>query len=120
MAEKTFISFYLKSSTIRVFTKSVKLLEYPKYVRLLINPTKLQLAMTAYNRKELTSFRVPNGLLNDECKNTSLCFHSKMLCSLVSAKMGWIPGKSYRIPGASLNGNKGFVFYLSDAFEVTR
>ena len=119
MTENTFLSFYLKTSTIRVFKKSIRIIEYPSYVRFLIHPTRLQIAMTAYNKKELTSFKVPIRLLNDDSKS-SLSIHSKKLCGLVARKMGWIQGRSYRVPGRRLPGKKAFVFYLSDAYEVTR
>ncbi len=119
MENKTFISFYLKTSTIRVFKRSIRTIEYPTYVRFLIHPEKLQIAMTAYNKKELTSFRVSLDLLNDE-PNASLCIHSKKLCGMVARKMGWQAGKSYRVPGNRLAGKKAFIFYLEEAFEVTR
>lgn len=118
-SENTFISFYLKTSTIRVFKKAIKLIEYPSYVRFLIHPIRLQIAMTAYNKKKLTSFRVPVRLLNDET-NVSLCIHSKRLCLLVSQKMGWEAEKSYRVPGRRMMGKKAFVFNLNEAYEVTR
>ena len=89
------------------------------YVRFLIHPINLQITMTAYNKKKLTSFRVPTRLLNDET-NACLCIHSKRLCTLVSRKMGWELHKSYRIPGRRIMGKKAFVFYLSQVYEVTR
>ena len=119
MSETSFISFYLKTNTIRVFKRAIKNIEYPSYVRFLIHPINLQIAMTAYNKKKLTSFRVPIRLLNDET-NASLCIHSKRLCTLVSRKMGWESEKSYRIPGRRIMGKKAFVFYLKEAYEVTR
>ncbi len=119
MRNDTFLSFYLKTSTIRVFKRSIRKIDYPLYVRFLIHPTKLQMAMTAYDKKELTSFRVPIDLLNDET-NASLCIHSKKLCGLIERRMGWEPGRSYRVPGRQLPGRKAFVFYLSEAHEVTR
>ena len=119
MNDQSFLSFYLKTNTIRVFKKAIKTIEYPSYVRFLIHPLKLQMAMTPYDKKELTSFRVPVSLLNDET-NASLAIHSKKLCGMVARKMGWTPGKSYRIPGRRLPGVKGFVFYLNEAYEVTR
>ena len=85
----------------------------------LIHPIRLQIAMTAYNKKKLTSFRVPVRLLNDET-NVSLCIHSKRLCLLVSQKMGWEAEKSYRVPGRRMMGKKAFVFNLNEAYEVTR
>ena len=119
MDESMFLSFYLKTNSIRVFKKSIRALEYPSYVRFLIHPTKLQIAMTAYDKKELTSFRVSTRILNDET-SASLCIHSKKLCGMIARKMGWEQGKSYRIPGVRLIGNKAFVFYLNKARDVTR
>ena len=119
MDESSFLSFYLKTSTIRVFKKSIRALEYPSYVRFLIHPTKLQIAMTTYDKKELTSFRVSSRILNVET-DASLCIYSKKLCGLIARKMGWEHGKSYRIPGICLLGEKAFVFYLNEARDVTR
>ena len=119
MRADSFLSFYLKTSTIRVFNRSIKKIDYPHFVRFLIHPTKLQIAMTAYYKKELTSFRVPRNLLNGDPR-ACLSIHSKKLCGLVARKMGWEDGRSYRIPGEMLQSKKAFVFYLEDAVEVTR
>ena len=55
---KTSISFYLRNDTVRVFTSALRALDKPKYVRFLINPNTLKMAMTEYGQKEFTSFRV--------------------------------------------------------------
>ena len=119
MKADSFLSFYLKTSTIRVFNRSIRILDYPNFVRFLIHPTKLQIAMTAYSKKELTSFSVPLNLLNDDPR-ACLSIHSKKLCGLVARRMGWEDGRSYRIPGEIIQSKKAFIFYLEDAVEVTR
>jgi len=72
------------------------------------------MAMEAYDKKELTSFKVPQKLFSDS-KGTSMRIHSKRLCSLLAMRMGWNVTKSYRIPGDIFLKHQMVIFDLSKA-----
>jgi len=114
MGEKTHISFYLDCSTLRVFINAVRRIGSPTYVRFLLNPDDFRMAMEAYDKKELTSFKVPQKLFSDS-KGTSMRIHSKRLCSLLAMRMGWNVTKSYRIPGDIFLKHQMVIFDLSKA-----
>lgn len=100
MAEPAYLSFYLGSDTIYVFYGVLQRLGRPTYVRLLINPGTMQLAMLPYHRKEFTSFRVPKALYGDPPgRRAGFRIRSRAFCQLLAAKMEWDADKSYRVPG---------------------
>lgn len=119
MGEKTHLSFYLAYNTFRVFTDAVRHVGCPGYVRFLINPDDLRMAMEAYDKKGLTSFKVPGKLFSDT-KGTSMRIHSKRFCHLLADKMGWDVTRSYRIPGDIFPRQQVVIFDLSQAVVVKR
>ena len=114
MSEKTHLSFYLAYNTFRVSTDAVRHVGCPEYVRCLINPDDLRMAMEVYERKGLTSFKVPEKLFSDT-KGTSMRIRSKPFCYLLASKMGWDMTKSYRIPGDIFSKQQVVIFDLSQA-----
>ena len=52
---KTRISFYLRDYTVRVFTSALRALDKPKYVRFLINPDTLKMALSIVRKSSLHS-----------------------------------------------------------------
>lgn len=101
MAEPAYLSFYLASDTVYVFCSVLQKMGRPTYVRFLINPDTMKLAMQPYHKKEFTSFRVPKALYEDlPGKHVGLRICSRAFCQLLAAKMDWDVDKSYRIPGA--------------------
>jgi len=114
---KTRISFYLRNNTIRVFTSALRVLDKPKYVRFLINPNTLKMAMTEYGQKEFTSFRVSRKIFEDS-KDKSFRIMSKKLCTLIANRMNWDPNKSYWVEGRIYPEQKVVVYDLTSAKEI--
>ncbi len=117
MNNKTYISFYLKSNTVRVFTSSVRKIGSPKYVRFLINPKTNRMIMSSYDKKEFTSFRVSRKVLSDS-KYSSLRIRSMRFCRLLANQFGWDVNKSYRIPGLVILNQELVVYDLTGAKEI--
>ena len=115
MAEPAYLSFYLGCDTVYVFCSVFQKMGHPAYVRFLINPDTMQLAIQPYHKKEFTSFRVPKALYkNLPGKHVSFRIRSRALCQLLAAKMEWDVDKSYRIPGAV------YPEYLIARFDLTK
>lgn len=114
---KTRISFYLRNNTIRVFTSALRVLDKPKYVRFLINPNTLKMAMTEYDQKEFTSFKVSRKIFEDS-KDKSFRIMSKKLCTLIANRMNWNPEKSYWVEGRIYPEQKVVVYDLTSSKEI--
>lgn len=115
MANLTFISFYGKTGNIRIFKKAVRAIGLPKFIRFRINEDATSLLLEPFDRISLTSFRVPANL-NDEVGNMDV--YSKSLIDLLSQRLGWELGRSYRVPGKVLP-QQGVVLYdLTQAQEI--
>ena len=112
MSNQTYISFYLKSNTIRVFKSSIKAINAPMYIRFRINNETNQMIIEPYNKKKFTSFRVPQNLFDVE---GSMELHSKSFCRIMSNRMKWDYNRSYRIPGKIYLEQKIIMFDLSQA-----
>lgn len=115
-ANETFIAFYLRDYKFRVFTKSLRDIGMPYYVRFLANPDKAMLVMQAYDKKELTSFKVSRKVFLDS-RSSSLRIGSKPFCSIIAKMMGWDMNHSYRIPGIIYPNQHLVQFDLSKAFQ---
>lgn len=113
----TRISFYLRKNTVRVFTSALRALDKPKYVRFLINPDTLKMAMTEYWQKEFTSFRVSRKIFEDS-KGKSLRIRSKKFCDLIANRMNWDPDRSYWVEGRIYPDQKVVVYDLTSAKEI--
>lgn len=114
---KTRISFYLKKDTIRVYTSALRALDKPRFVRFLINPNTLKMAMTEYGQKEFTSFRVSRKIFEDS-KDKSLRLSSKKFCTLIANRMNWDTEKSYWVEGRIYPEQKIVIYDLTSAKEI--
>ena len=115
--ENTFISFYLKSNTIRVSKKSLKIMGEPPYVRFLVNRDNQKMIMQGYDRISQISFRVRKQMCRKGSRET-LFVHSKAFCLMIAHWMDWDEGKSYRIPGVVYPEQKIVLFNVSEATEI--
>lgn len=113
----TRISFYLRDYTVRVFTNALRALGKPKYVRFLINPDTLKMAMTEHRQKEFTSFRVSRKIFEDS-KYKSFRIYSKKLCVLIANRMNWEPDRSYWVEGRIYPDQKVVIYDLTSAKEI--
>ena len=115
MSTSTYISFYLRSNKIHIFSAALREIGTPRYIRFLVHAEKLQLVMQAYHKKEFISFRVPKeGIFT----YGSMEVASKAFCQLVAVRLGWDITKSYRIPGIVYPAQKIVVFDLTKSIEI--
>ena len=115
MNERTNISFYLKSGTIRVYRATMRALEKPEFIRLRLHPQISSLIVEPFDKITLTSFRVPQKLFKD---NGAMQIHSKALCDMVAEAMNWENERSYTVTGRPIVGQKIVLFDLTKASEV--
>lgn len=115
-SDTTYISFYLKSNTIRIFKKTIRGLGSPKFIRFRVNPEGTSLLLEEWDRITLTSFRIPKNIEDVE---GSMDVHSKPFSRLMAYKLGWDAEKSYRIPGRVIQHQKVAVFDLTQAVQIT-
>ena len=114
-SEITYISFYLKSNTIRIFKKTIRGLGMPKFIRFRVNPEGTSMLLEEYDRITLTSFRIPKNI--DDVEG-SMEVHSKAFSRLMAFKQGWDVERSYRIPGKVIKHQKVAVFDLTQAVQI--
>lgn len=115
-SDTTYISFYLKSNTIRIFKKAIRGLGLPQFIRFRVNSEGTSMVLEKYDRITLTSFRIPKNI---EDVDGSMDVHSKPFCRLMAFKLGWDVEKSYRIPGRVIQHQKVVVFDLTQAVQIT-
>ena len=108
----TYISFYNKRGTIRIFKKTIRLLGSPKFIRFQIHHEKQMLLLEPYGKITFTSFRVPQNLNDD---NGKLDIYSKSFTHLISKVMGWDANQSYRVIGETDEIKKNVIFDLTRA-----
>lgn len=114
MSNDTYISFYLASFRIHVFSKTIAEIGSPKYIRFLVKDEGPSIVMEAYPKKDFHSHRVKNR--TDGCGGMEIS--SMPLCSLLKNRLGWEEGKSYRVPGKSYPSQHIAVFDLSAAEQI--
>ena len=100
MGDGTYISFYLRHNTMRVFVKAVREINRPRFVRFLVNGDEMMMVMQSYHKKDFVSFKVPESIYGHE-NGSSAAFqiYSKAFCSVLAKRLGWNESCSYRIPG---------------------
>lgn len=114
--QTTYLAFYLRSDTARVYVGALRGIGEPKIIRFLINPDTMEMIMQPYHRKEFQSFRVPKGVYEpDHGIYRSMQVHSKEFCRLVAGQLGWTDQVSYRVPGKIYRERKMVLFELRKA-----
>ena len=113
MSNETYIAFYLKSSSIYIYSKAIQDIGRPKYIRFLIREDGRSLIVEAYHKQDLYSFR-----LRKLPGHTGWGFEliNATLCRLLMNMLNWEKGESYRIPGKTYPKQKIVVFDLT-AYE---
>ena len=109
----TYLSFYFGSNTIHVFQSAVKSIGNPDFIRFRISGDKRQMVMEPYDKKELTSFRVPK-----KKELNKMQVRGKRFCAMVIAEMGWDASVSYRIPGKVYEQQSIVLFDLENAVMI--
>ena len=91
-----YVSFYMRSNTIRIFKSTIRAMGTPKFIRLRIHETEGTMIIEPYDRITFSSFRVPFPL--NEAKE-GLDIHSKRFIRIVAAFMRWDMERTYRVAG---------------------
>ena len=118
MTTQTYLSFYLRTSTIRVFNEAVRSIGRPNYIRFLLNTETMQIAMIPAYNKDFQSFRVPKALYSSHVGNKAMMVHSQKLCRILAAQLGWNGEYSYRVPGTVFEEQKVARFDLAHATQI--
>ncbi len=112
MPSDTYISFYLTTSRLHIFRRTIKDIGNPKYVRFLVKGDGQSMIMEAYHKKDFHSHRVPKEAKNGHWE---MEVSSLPLCTLLKNRLQWEDGKSYRVPGKTYPQQCLAVFDLSAA-----
>lgn len=115
--EATYISFYHRCNTVRVFKKTMRALGSPKFIRFRVHENGRYMLLEPFDRiSQNSTFRVP---VNLEDENGNMDIHSKPFTRAIAKKMGWDITRSYRIPGEVYQSEKIVVFDLTKAVIIT-
>lgn len=112
MAESTYISFYVKTSCIRIYKQSVRAIGMPRFIRFRISPDASSIILEPFDRITLTSFRVPPSLDKEEI---GMEVYSKSMVDALAQRMGWNKDWSYRVLGTHLAKQNVVLFDLNKA-----
>ena len=115
MSSQTFLSFYLRSITIRVFNAAVRSIGQPRFIRFMLNTETMQMVMLPAYKKDFQSFRVPKGLYSSHVGNQAMMVHSQKFCHILAEQLGWNENHSYRVPGTVFEDQQIARFDLSRA-----
>ena len=116
MSNDTYISFYLHTFRIHIFSKTITDIGNPQFIRFLIKEDGKSMAMEAYHKKDFQSHRVPKR--TDE--RWEMEVRSMPLCLLLKNRLGWDEDQSYRVPGKTYPSQKVAVFDLSAAEPIQK
>ena len=112
MRDDTFISFYLRTNTIHVFTHSLREIGEPSRICFMIGEKGHMLLMVPYNKRDFRSHRVSKEVY-DGCD--SLEISSMKLCRIIAFIHNWDVRQSYRVPGRVFPDEQVILFYLDEA-----
>lgn len=115
MKIETKISFYLASSTIRIFKSTIRFMEEPKYIRFRVSEDRTSMILEPYHKKTFTSFKIPKNLFDS---GGSMQVHSKAFCYLLASQLKWDISNSYRIVGGLLSKPKKMAIFDLTSAEV--
>ena len=111
-----YVSFYMRSNTIRIFKSTIRAMGIPKFIRLRIHETEGTMIIEPYDRITFSSFRVPFPL-NDSKEGMDI--HSKRFIRIVAALMRWDMERTYRVSGELYGKLKIVKFDLVQAVKIS-
>lgn len=91
-----YVSFYMRSNTIRIFKSTIRAMGTPKFIRLRIHETEGTMIIEPYDRITFSSFRV--SLPFKDAKE-GLDIHSKRFIRIIAEFMRWDMEQTYRVAG---------------------
>lgn len=114
MPNDTYLSFYLSTSRLHIFSKTIIEIGNPKFICFLVKEDGQSMIMEAYHKKDFQSHRVPKRAEG----KWEMEVRSLPLCGLLKNRLNWEDGKSYRIPGKTYPKQRLAVFDLSAAEQI--
>ena len=111
-----YVSFYMRSNTIRIFKSTIRAMGTPKFIRLRIHETEGTMIIEPYDRITFSSFRVPFPL-NDSKEGMDI--HSKRFIRIVAAPMRWDMERTYRVAGELYKEQRIVKFDLEQAVKIS-
>ena len=111
----TYVSFYLRENTIRIFKSTVRFLGTPQFVQFRVHYDGSSMILEPRPVRSFTTLRVPKNIYDE---NGSMEVHSKGLCRLLANKLEWDIASSYRIPGKLISSQKIVIFDLTSATVI--
>ena len=113
----TYISFYLNSNRIHVFTVALRGIGSPNRICFMLDQDGNRLLLLPHAKKDFVSHRVPEVVYRGA---DSLDISSKKLCRLLAARHNWDVSRSYRVPGVIVEEKGLAAFDLSKAEMITK
>ena len=111
-----YITLDFRKGRIRIYRSTLKLLDNPDYIRLLVNPEKNIIAVQVSDVNEARGFRAA-GIHVDSQKNFDLSSHA--LAEQLRPCWQWEEGKSYRLSGKVVKGMDIVVFDFNTSVCVS-
>lgn len=99
----TYVSFYTKSNTIRIYKRTIRAMGMPNFIRLRIHQTKRLIIIEPYHKMTFASFRVPSPSGRTWA---GFDIHSKRFTEIVATMMNWDTERTYRVRGKFYEGQK--------------
>ena len=112
MMNETYISFYLRSNRIHVFTNALREIGEPSRICFLIGENGHSLLMVPYRKRDCRSHHVPRDVYNG-CDSMEIS--SMKLCRIIAFIHKWDIRLSYRVPGKIITDEQVVIFDLDRA-----
>ena len=109
---ETYISFYLRSNRIHVFTNALREIGEPSRICVLIGENGHSLLMVPYRKRDFRSHHVPRDVYNG-CDSMEIS--SMKLCRIIAFIHKWDIRLSYRVPGKIITDEQVVIFDLDRA-----
>ena len=112
MMNETYITFYLRSNRIHVFTNALRETGEPSRICFLIGENGHSLLMVPYRKRDFRSHHVPRDVYNG-CDSMEIS--SMKLCRIIAFIHKWDIRLSYRVPGKIITDEQVVIFDLDRA-----
>ena len=112
MMNETYISFYLRSNRIHVFTSALREIGEPSRICFLIGENGHSLLMIPYRKRDFRSHHVPRDVYNG-CDSMEIS--SMKLCRIIAYIHKWDTRMSYRVPGKIIHEEQAVIFDVDRA-----
>lgn len=106
------ITFRKNAQTLRISIKTMSIMKYPKYVRILIKNNNSELIIQPCTINEKNSFQIKSTDLN---KYSGFYIYSKLLISKIYYLNNWNINYSYKLNGKYISDKNSIIVKFIDA-----